>query len=339
VCWKRLYKLLILLGVFNGVFAQQNLIKNHSFEEYTGDCSFASFLNVLNWTSPGGGSPDYFISCNSIGFSVPANIIGYQFALDGNAYIGIRLGGVTPEPDGFYEYISQKLTTNLKKDKRYCVYFYASLADLAHKSAINRIGMVISNNPLVQNNIDPIIIVPQIYYDTLSLLSDTLNWVKIEGEFIATGNEQYVTIGNFYPVSQTTYADSVIRAPYYYIDNVWLYECEEDSIPTEPPPASDSSLHYKIPNVISPNGDGLNDAFVLESRGVKEVSVVVYNRWGELVQSTRYNVQSTDVLSKTILWDASHRGQPAPQGVYYYLIELSTKNGEVIIEKGTVTIL
>lgn len=78
---------------------------------------------------------------------------------------------------------------------------------------------------------------------------------------------------------------------------------------------------------------------MLESRGVKEVSVKVYNRWGELVQSTKYNVQSPDVLNKTILWDATHRGQPAQQGVYYYLIELSTKNGEVIIEKGTVTVL
>ncbi|MFN4235430.1 MAG: gliding motility-associated C-terminal domain-containing protein [Bacteroidia bacterium] len=338
--WKNINRLLVLLlCILNEVFAQQNLIKNHSFEEYKSDCNFVSYLDVVIWTTPGGGTPDYFNFCNTIGFSVPTNLFGFQYANEGNAYVGIRLGQTPPSPQGFYEYISQNFGSTLKAGKKYCVFFYASLADLAHLSAINRIGMVISSNGLVQNNIDPIVIKPQIYYDTLSLLSDTLNWVKIEGEFIANGNEQYVTIGNFYPVSQTTYADSVIRAPYYYIDNVWLYECEEDTVPLEPPPAGDSSLHYKIPNVVSPNADGLNDAFVLESRGVKEVSVTLYNRWGEEVHRHKVSGISTDVLTKTILWDATHKNKPAPQGVYYYIIELSTKTGEVIIEKGMVTVL
>ncbi|MFN4235429.1 MAG: gliding motility-associated C-terminal domain-containing protein [Bacteroidia bacterium] len=343
--WKNINRLLVLLlCVFNEVFAQQNLIKNHSFEEHTGDCGASIFFDniVPYWYSPGGGTPDYFNQCYMPGgLGIPSNGFGFQYANEGNAYVGIRLGQTPPAPatQGFYEYISQNFGSTLKAGKKYCVFFYASLADLAHLSAINRIGMVISSNGLVQNNIDPIVIKPQIYYDTLSLLSDTLNWVKIEGEFVANGNEQYVTIGNFYPVSQTTYADSVIRAPYYYIDNVWLYECEEDTVPLEPPPASDSSLHYKLPNVISPNADGLNDAFVLESRGVREVGITLYNRWGEEVHRHKVSGISTDVLTKTILWDATHNNKPAPQGVYYYIIELSTKTGEVIIEKGTVMVL
>jgi gliding motility-associated-like protein len=338
VCWNRLYKLLILLSVFNEVFAQQNLIKNHSFEEHTGNCSTSTFYDniVKYWFTPHPlSTPDYHNECYvpPNGQNVPYASKGFQYANEGKAFVGIAADALN------FEYVSILLDNKLEKGKKYCGFFYAVLANNRHMSAINRIGMAISETiPLITGS-QRIPLIPQIYYNTLSLLSDTLNWVKIEGEFIATGNEQYVTIGNFYPESQTTYADSVIRAPYYYIDNVWLYECEEDSIPTEPPPASDSSLHYKVPNVISPNGDGLNDAFVLESRGIKEASVKVFNRWGELVQSTKYNVQSPDVLSKTTLWDATHRGQPAPQGVYYYLIELSTKNGEVIIEKGTVTVL
>ncbi|GIV28067.1 MAG: hypothetical protein KatS3mg027_1881 [Bacteroidia bacterium] len=119
-------------------------------------------------------------------------------------------------------------------------------------------------------------------------------------------------------------------------DNVEFILCEDTvQKPAEPPPASDSSLHYKVPNVISPNGDGLNDAFVLESRGVKEVSVKVYNRWGEEVVSRKVSGISTDVVSKTIYGMLRTTRATRPRrGVYYYLVELSTKNGEVIIEKG-----
>ncbi len=46
----------------------------------------------------------------------------------------------------------------------------------------------------------------------------------------------------------------------------------------------------KIPNVISPNGDGVNDAFVIENLEYYiNGSLKVYNRWGQLVhESARY---------------------------------------------------
>lgn len=66
-----------------------------------------------------------------------------------------------------------------------------------------------------------------------------------------------------------------------------------------------------IPNIFSPNGDGSNDQFFLQSFQVNKMEI--FNRWGELVFKTPANV-----------WDGhSQSGSDVPAGVYYYVAELS----------------
>jgi hypothetical protein len=43
---------------------------------------------------------------------------------------------------------------------------------------------------------------PQVY--ETDVINDTLNWHKVEGNFIANGTEQFITIGNFFPNYKTT---------------------------------------------------------------------------------------------------------------------------------------
>ena len=65
-------------------------------------------------------------------------------------------------------------------------------------------------------------VTPQVY-NTLQLLNDTVNWMKIEGSFIATGNEKYITIGNFFPDSLSDigfFGTPTSWGAYYYIDDV-----------------------------------------------------------------------------------------------------------------------
>lgn len=59
----------------------------------------------------------------------------------------------------------------------------------------------------------------------------------------------------------------------------------------------------QVTNVITPNGDGLNEAFVTGTKGVK---LEMYNRWGKLMFQTD-NYQND--------W-----GKGTPNGTYYYLI-------------------
>lgn len=74
----------------------------------------------------------------------------------------------------------------------------------------------------------------------------------------------------------------------------------------------------KIPEGISPNGDGYNDSFDLSGMGVKEL--IIYNRYGTKVYSKK---------DYTNEWEGqSDKGKALPSGTYYYVIK--TKSGENI---------
>jgi gliding motility-associated-like protein len=69
-----------------------------------------------------------------------------------------------------------------------------------------------------------------------------------------------------------------------------------------------------IPNAFSPNGDGINDTWViqgLETYGNSTLSV--YSRSGKLVFETKANSQ---------VWDGTYNGKPLPLATYYYVIDL-----------------
>jgi len=84
-----------------------------------------------------------------------------------------------------------------------------------------------------------------------------------------------------------------------------------------------------IPNVFSPNGDGINDSWDITSlQYFNGATVQVFNRWGQLVfNSLGYSKpwKGTDVA-----------GKPLPEGVYYYIIKL---NGRAQPKSGSITIL
>ncbi len=69
-----------------------------------------------------------------------------------------------------------------------------------------------------------------------------------------------------------------------------------------------------FPDGITPNGDGLNDTWVIELIDEFPNNVVqIYNRWGQLVFENRgYLTQ----------WNGLHKGKELPVGTYYFLIDL-----------------
>lgn len=71
-----------------------------------------------------------------------------------------------------------------------------------------------------------------------------------------------------------------------------------------------------VPNAFSPNGDGINDTWIVEPLEFFEESVTtVYNRYGQPVFVSKG-------YSKP--WDGTHNGKPVPVGTYYYVIDLKT---------------
>lgn len=79
-------------------------------------------------------------------------------------------------------------------------------------------------------------------------------------------------------------------------------------------------LEYNLPNVFTPNGDGINDVYqpIPPYRGVEKVDMKIYNRWGRRVFST------TD---RDILWDGSDENshKPCSEGVFYYSCEVTVR--------------
>ena len=68
-----------------------------------------------------------------------------------------------------------------------------------------------------------------------------------------------------------------------------------------------------MPNVFTPNNDGVNDVFRPFSIGMREIIGKIYNRWGELI----YEWQGINGY-----WDGYTRpaGQLAPAGTYFYVV-------------------
>jgi gliding motility-associated-like protein len=84
--------------------------------------------------------------------------------------------------------------------------------------------------------------------------------------------------------------------------------------PVPPIPPIDS---VTVPNVFTPDGNNMNDGFVI--RGLMsyqtERIVKIYDRWGTLVyENTNYDNSSP--------WEGEDRqGQKVPSGVYFYIVE------------------
>lgn len=68
---------------------------------------------------------------------------------------------------------------------------------------------------------------------------------------------------------------------------------------------------------ITPNGDGLNDAWIIESAFTStNMTVVIYNRWGQQVW------KGLDYDNTSVVFEGrSSNNEPLPAGTYFYLIQ------------------
>ena len=90
-----------------------------------------------------------------------------------------------------------------------------------------------------------------------------------------------------------------------------------------------------IPNIFSPNGDGMNDFWTVTPNDEDVIfeSVLIFDRWSNLVYK---NVQSG--TENTMKWDGKVSGSQVLTGVYIYFIEF-TANGNTYQVKGDVTVI
>lgn len=228
----------------------QNLVLNPSFEITSSNCgNFGGegfTTDAVNWDDANSGadscsSPDLFSACNIIfGFPsvtyMPTSALGYQYSRTGTRHAGIityapgiASGCTAIGNDNYREYIEGRTSTPLVAGQVYCVSMYVSLANNV-AWASNNIGIYFSNtlfqrNPCGSNNSVITTVSPQLNY-TCTPLTDTVNWVRLQWNYTATGGEQYFVIGNFFNNAATAIGCNNSAAgfqnpyAYYFIDDV-----------------------------------------------------------------------------------------------------------------------
>jgi gliding motility-associated-like protein len=72
------------------------------------------------------------------------------------------------------------------------------------------------------------------------------------------------------------------------------------------------SIKFKVPNVFTPNGDGINDSWVIQYLDTYPgLTLEVYSRSGERVYNRREGA---------LAWNGTFKGKPLPPGTYYWII-------------------
>ena len=219
--------ILFILSMANFCHAQ-NLVPNYSFELYDtcpnngGQLNYASF-----WQNPTNASPDYFNSCNAISYSVPNNICGTQVAKHGASYSGYG-AYISSSQVNQREYLQIKLTAALVASSCYKLEFFVSIGD-NFPYGVNTVSAFFSDTAIRDSSClgCPLLVTPQFIYNSPgNVLGDKTGWTKVEGQFMASGGEEYMTIGNFKLDSNTvvTFVSAGVypEGAYYYIDSISL---------------------------------------------------------------------------------------------------------------------
>ena len=86
-----------------------------------------------------------------------------------------------------------------------------------------------------------------------------------------------------------------------------------------------------VPSAFTPNNDGLNDLLRPIAVGIKSIEYFnIYNRWGELLFSTKINGQG---------WDGKLNNQPQPSGTFVWMVKATDYTGAAYFQKGVVTLI
>lgn len=86
-----------------------------------------------------------------------------------------------------------------------------------------------------------------------------------------------------------------------------------------------------IPNTITPNGDSVNDFWIIGGIGrFERAQVTIYDRWGQEVYNSIGYPQP---------WDGTHKGKKLTTGTYYYVIELNSLEVKIPPISGAITLV
>lgn len=214
--------LFLVVALFSvSVFSQEkkvkNLIPNPSFEERKS--KGADIKAAIPWK--GVGTVDYHMKPDK------RDVSKYKGARTGTSYAGLRFQA------DYKEYMHVKLLETLEKGEVYEFKMYIRILEAENVTVTVKqlgaffsetefkIGMEFKEEGLVDTTYN-------------KGIAGTLNWILIQGDYTATGNEKYMIIGNFRTkmkddfVKKNKWSLFAFQEAYYYIDDLSLSKKNPD---------------------------------------------------------------------------------------------------------------
>jgi gliding motility-associated-like protein len=147
----------------------------------------------------------------------------------------------------------------------------------------------------------------------------------LEVKYTNTSNPEF----NFYWIfsdNDTSVNDDVIKEFYFGSDFYGTLFVQDTNGCLDSRSYGDSALNFddyftiSDPNIFTPNGDNMNDEFIIEipEKVEKCAELTIYNRWGQIQYFSTGN---------NLKWDGKNRvGGLAPPGSYFYTLKIQEKN-------------
>ncbi len=218
--------LLFSVSVFSQAKKAKNVIPNPSFEERKSKGT--DIKAAIPWK--GVGTVDYYMKPDK------RDISQFKGARTGTSYAGLRFQA------DYKEYMHVKLLETLEKGEVYEFKMYIRILEAENVTVtVKQLGAFFSESEFkigMEFNEEGLV-------DTTynKGISGTLNWILIQGDYTASGNEKYMIIGNFRTkmkddfVKKNKWSLFAFQEAYYYIDDLSL--CKKN--PEDETPKYDSA--------------------------------------------------------------------------------------------------
>lgn len=123
------------------------------------------------------------------------------------------------------------------------------------------------------------------------------------------------------PTQTTTYYLTQTAPCSTSIDSITVIACDSSIDPSA----------LQVPNVFTPNNDGINDEFKIKTKNIASINFKIYNRWGILVG---------ELTAPNEVWQGrTTSGMQASNGVYFYVLTATGNDGKQYNEKGVVQLV
>jgi hypothetical protein len=238
---------IITILLFSSITVSSQYITDPSFED-TLFCPLPNQMSLKQWYRPTWGSSDNYIeNC-----FMPSNFAleSSKQAYSENGFIGIIFyDSLNPNAS---EFIETPLLNPLEEGKDYCVSLY-SVSSSRSNFNLSNIHIGFRADSTFQGLAEKLVV--DTFYSFLNTpLKDTVNWTKLSLRFTATGNEKYLSIGNFDPpenldifsYNSQNVPPYLYRWAYYFFDMITLEECPPEPVEhflVYPNPSSGGSVY------------------------------------------------------------------------------------------------